>query len=84
MVWGTVYRQLGGCGGKRPVCVKHLRIMKKSDMVSSLTETMNLYRDLALEVSRAYGFTYPAHADEYSTGWVHEKLNMVSMPRKAE
>jgi len=47
---------------------------EKTDMISALIETMNLFRSLAIEVAKAYGFEYPSHADEYSTNWVHEKL----------
>ncbi|MEY8353387.1 aminoglycoside 6-adenylyltransferase [Lachnospiraceae bacterium 54-53] len=45
-----------------------------ADMGTSLIETMNLFRKLAVEVSSAYKFEYPLHADEYSTNWVHKKL----------
>ncbi len=47
---------------------------ENTDMISSLFETMNLFRDLAIQVAEGYEFDYPLHADEYATNWVRKKL----------
>jgi len=48
------------------------------DMAAALWETMNLFRDLSKEVSNVYGLEYPAHADEYATGWVRAKISAIT------
>ncbi|QDR80994.1 aminoglycoside 6-adenylyltransferase [Sporomusa termitida] len=47
---------------------------ENADMISSLFETMDLFRNLAIQVAEGYGFEYPSHADEYATNWVRKKL----------
>lgn len=45
-----------------------------NDMITALLETMELYRFLATEVSRGMGFSYPRHADAYTSAWVIENM----------
>ena len=46
----------------------------RRDMAAALLETMELYRFLATGVSQSMGFTYPQHAEEYTSAWVNDKL----------
>ena len=46
----------------------------RADIAKALLETMNLFRRVGLETAKAAGFDYPAHADEYASKWVLERL----------
>ena len=43
-------------------------------MITTLTDTMDMFGDLALKASAEYGFYYPYHADEYSAAKVNNNL----------
>lgn len=55
----------------------------QADIANALLETMKLFRRLALETAGAAGFAYPAHADEYASDWVCERLEPL-LPTKTE
>ena len=44
----------------------------REDMINGLLNTMDLFRDIVVEIAEKLNYKYPKESDEYATAWIKE------------